>query len=1110
MTHRQPSDSHVRAQALDPAQSFLIQAPAGSGKTELLTDRILALLATVGQPEEIVAITFTRKAASEMHARVMSKLQAGMGPAPQEAHRMRSWELARAALARDEQQGWQLLQHPVRLSIRTIDAYCAHLVRSMPWLSALGGMPSVTDDARGHYEAAARATLELIDEFPEVAELVAHLDVDMRIAESLIADMLGSRDQWMPLLGAGEDIDYLEHILQDAVEADLRSLAALMPRGWAVSLAGPVSTAAAVLSAQQASHALEPLLGWDGAPFAAAIEDLPRWQALAHVLLTSQNDLRKQVTKTLGFEAKSAHKEAFTEWLQSADPQAGWVVALARARQAPQGYDAVQRATLRALLKVLKLAAAQLKLCFGEAGEVDFIEIAQSATQALGSADDPGDLLLKLDARLRHILVDEFQDTSQSQIELLRLLTSGWMPGDGRTLFLVGDPMQSIYRFRKAEVGWFLRVQSQGLGELPLTALQLTTNFRSQANVVDWVNRVFQHIFPAASDPVLGAITYTPSEAFQPGEDGLGVALHPVWTMSGDEADPDAAADETERIMLKLAREALEQNREHAHPVAILVRARPHLEGIVRRLSEENIPCRAVELEPLRQRQLISDLVQLARALSHPGDRLAWLSVLRSPLCGLRLESLHAIAGGDLQAAVPVLLSAWLRRDAQGNGGMDEDEAQRARHACRVLLDRTNASGAVPFPAWLQDCWVRLGGREAYPSPGDAADTEQVFRLLETLAPYGNLDLAAFEQQLERLFAAPGNAERAVEVMTIHKSKGLEFETVILAGLHRRPRADTQPLIRFEQSDGDIMLGPITPRASETPDPVSAYLAQREKQRSAYETDRLLYVGATRARRQLHLVGEVALTASGGIRPPAAGSLLGRLWDHLPEIPHPPSPETLPPQEESRQAQRPAAAPLARLPLSLLPVAEEIPLPAAYGVPWQWQDGSGLERLAGTVAHGWLERIGRDGVSQWPPERLQESGGLLRTQLARTGLVADALEQGVELVMSSLLATVRSERGRWLLGLANAHREWSLLDISGRVSVIDLAIADESGWLVVDYKTGAPAEGESEARFAQRMRERYAGQLERYCEQVTALDGRPARGALYFPRVDLWLDQNSG
>src|SRR5690606_33802880 len=136
---------------------------------------------------------------------------------------------------------------------------------------------------------------------------------------------------------------------------------------------------------------------------------------------------------------------------------------------------------------------------------------------------------------------------------------------------------------------------------------------------------------------------------------------------------------------------------------------------------------------------------------------------------------------------------------------------------------------------------------------------------------------------------------------------------------------------------------------------------------------------------------------------------------------------------------------------------------------------------------------------------IMESTRLLRTQLARTGLVGEALDQGVELVRTSLLATVRSERGLWLLGLANAHREWSLLDMSGRVSVIDLAIADEAGWLVVDYKTGAPREGESESGFAQRMRDRYAGPLARYCEQVTALDGRPARGALYFPRVDLWL-----
>src|SRR5690606_44399 len=167
---RQPSDHAARARALDPAASFLVQAPAGSGKTELLTDRILALLATVNRPEEIVAITFTRKAASEMHARVMSKLAAGKGPQPAEAHKQQSWDLAREVLQRDAQLGWNLLDYPARLSIRTIDALCAGFVRNMPWLSALGGLPAITDDADKYYLEAAKATLEMAEDDAAVAQ----------------------------------------------------------------------------------------------------------------------------------------------------------------------------------------------------------------------------------------------------------------------------------------------------------------------------------------------------------------------------------------------------------------------------------------------------------------------------------------------------------------------------------------------------------------------------------------------------------------------------------------------------------------------------------------------------------------------------------------------------------------------------------------------------------------------------------------------------------------------------------------------------------------------------------------------------------------------------
>src|SRR5690606_13020574 len=127
---------------------------------------------------------------------------------------------------------------------------------------------------------------------------------------------------------------------------------------------------------------------------------------------------------------------------------------------------------------------------------------------------------------------------SQTQIDLLERLTSGWQAGDGRTLFLVGDPMQSIYRFRKADVGCFLRVKEHGLGDIRLTALELTNNFRSQANLVEWVNNTCGPVFPKKNHGGLGAITYTPSVPFNDGVEGVDAEFHPIWQVKGsaDEA----------------------------------------------------------------------------------------------------------------------------------------------------------------------------------------------------------------------------------------------------------------------------------------------------------------------------------------------------------------------------------------------------------------------------------------------------------------------------------------------------------------------------------------------------------------------------------------------
>jgi hypothetical protein len=188
-----------------------------------------------------------------------------------------------------------------------------------------------------------------------------------------------------------------------------------------------------------------------------------------------------------------------------------------------------------------------------------------------------------------------------------------------------------------------------------------------------------------------------------------------------------------------------------------------------------------------------------------------------------------------------------------------------------------------------------------------------------------------------------------------------------------------------------------------------------------------------------------------------------------------------------------------------VPRAQQLPV-AAHGSAWQWPAASEFEAVAGTVAHAWLERLGRDGMDAWPPDRVKASLPVIGRQLSRAGLGGVALTQATAAVRETLLATLASPRGQWLLRAARAFREWSLLDVSGRVSVIDLAISEEAGWLVVDYKTGVPAEGEPRVTFESRMRARYQEQIAHYCQHVRALDGRPARGALYFPRADMWID----
>src|SRR5713226_4570413 len=408
------SDSEAREAALDPRRSFIVQAPAGSGKTDLLVKRFIKLLGVVEKPEEILAITFTIKAASEMRKRIIDSIQQ-----PDIAHRLR---------------------------IQTIDAFCAALTRQMPVLSRFGAAAEVLEDARDLYQEAAKRTLDGLS--PPVARLLAHLDNNFETAETLIASMLARRDQWLRKAGAAPTRSELESSLLSERTRLLEKARALLPK--------------------------------------ASVE-------LAEAMLTKDFNWRKKVPQAMALSGNEPLRQALSALL----------------RMPPERYDDAQWEVLGASLQVLPLAAAQLKVVFAERGQTDFTEVAQGAVRALGTPEAPTDLLLALDTRIRHILVDEFQDTSVSQWELLERLTAGWEKGDGRTLFLVGDPMQSIYRFREAEVGLFLNAWQGGFGTVELERLTLSTNFRSQAGLVSWFNASFPAIFPAEPDESLGAVPYS-------------------------------------------------------------------------------------------------------------------------------------------------------------------------------------------------------------------------------------------------------------------------------------------------------------------------------------------------------------------------------------------------------------------------------------------------------------------------------------------------------------------------------------------------------------------------------------------------------------------------
>ena len=801
-------------------------------------------------------------------------------------------------------------------------------------------------------------------------------------------------------------------------------------------------------------------------------EDPQSWSLAAATFLTAAGAPRRRFTRREGFERHHAAEKRLALDTAGKIGDAGLAPRLATARRLPEPVvDPAVRAPLWAIATALALAVTNLSETFAAHEAMDFTELALAANRALTLDDLPTELAQALDYRIRHILVDEFQDTSLSQHRLLAALVEGWEPGSGNTFFAVGDPMQSIYRFRDANLRQFLTTAAHGFEHWPLRRLRLNSNFRSDRHLIAWCNTVFADLFGEQTDPVHGAVAF--HEAV-PGVDAAPDQLEAGVRIEVCIAEPDTQARAQGEVVADRVEALLAAD--PGASIAVLVRARAVLDDMLPVWRRRGVAWRGTDIEPLVDEPIVRDLATLTEVLFVPDNarrrQLPWLALLRSPLVGLELPDLERLAQSGVSS--------------DGAGLSDAGRARWQRLGRVLAEDRRSAQPR----ARVEHIWLRLGGADAYrdtASGGEClANAEQFFELLDARPALARRP-SDLRRQLARVYATTVDDDAQLEVMTIHKAKGLEFDHVIVPGLEHVPARGPSPLLLWRPEGDDVLIAARTHRGRNS---LYDWLEAEEKAQDANELRRLFYVAATRAARSLTLVGAVE-SADHAARPPK-DSMLELLWD----IAY----DDIEFKGEVVADAEPRARTLSRLPDDYswappveLPDVGEIKAPKAGAIAARLDDHRDV--VLGDLVHREMKLIGDRGR----PDDYDVAPRLAVWEqwLRRTGLPHADRDWVTTQLRSQILAVVADAMGRWLLTHhENDGREapfTSVVDGELQRIVVDRTLVDDGTRWIVDYKSTV-LEGDDLDAECQRHRP----QLRRYAQALGTLDDLPVRTAIYF------------
>ena len=850
------------AAVFDRGGSLLVSAAAGSGKTKVLVERVFSYLTQErANVDDFLIITYTRAAAAELRARLGSELAARVAETPEDRHLRR--------------QMFRVYQ----ADIKTVDGFCASLLREHIHLLEPVDGRCLTPDFRVLDEAEAqllreRALERTMETFyqdiengdEEAAQLAGTLGAgrDDRALTALVLELhskiqshpypekwlRAAAESWRQLPSSLADSDYGRTVMEDTVRRALF---------WAGQLERAVA----------AMEDCEPVYKANAAQFLAAAAELRRyeqasqegWDAMGRVqpvlqragaVKNGENDEAKAAAKAVREKYKKAKEEMTAPYLVTE-------------REHLEDLQAAAPSML-ALLRLTERFSQRYQAEKVRRNAMDFSDQEHYAVTLLcGQDDEPTDLARQVSQRYQEIMVDEYQDTNEVQDCIFRAISRA-----GRNLFTVGDVKQSIYRFRLADPTIFMGKYRQfadaaDAEEGQPRRMVLSRNFRSRGEVLEATNFVFSDIMSQE----MGEMDYTDQEklyfgaAYYTPAAGRETELHVVSV----EDTPDQALDRTEaeaRFTARRIRQLLDekfpvQAGEGAmrpvrpEDIVILMRSpRSRMQTFTRALAREGIPCGSGESEDFFSAMEIAVTVSLLEIVDNPRQDVPLIGVLRSPLVGLSPNQLAAI-----RAVLP---------EGDYYDALCQDESNAAREFLTLLNELRQAAREMPADDLLWYIYDRCHVMAIFGAMEDGAMRQArltaLYDYARQLVQSGKAGLFDFISHLRQLLEngdAPtlGTAQAAegVQIMSIHRSKGLEFPVVILADLQRsfnRQDLNRPVLVHPELGLGTdrvdrerhIRYATISKEA----------LALRLEREAKAEEMRILYVAMTRAREKLILI----------------------------------------------------------------------------------------------------------------------------------------------------------------------------------------------------------------------------------------------------------------